>query len=247
MTSRRPIIGIPTALEQARYGVWDAPCALLQFSYVTAVQRAGAMVVMLPPDAELAADPSEALELIDGLILAGGCDVDPARYGQDRHPETDGLVPARDQFELALLERAIDLDMPTLCVCRGMQVLNILRGGTLIQHLPDVLHSDEHRRHAGTFEGNEHDVRLEPGSLAARAAGAELTMTRSHHHQGIDTLGDGLVATGRATSDGLVEAIELPSSSFVLGVQWHPEAGPQSAVIATFVQEVRQRISVASW
>jgi putative glutamine amidotransferase len=246
MSDRRPIIGIPTALEQARYSAWDVPCALLQFSYVQAVQRAGGIVVMLPPDPELAADPDEALERIDGLILAGGCDVDPAHYGQERHPETVGLVPARDAFELALLARAIELDMPTLCVCRGMQVLNILRGGTLIQHLPEVLHSDEHRRHSGTFDGNEHDVRLEPDSLAARAAGTELTMTKSHHHQGIGVLGEGLVATGHATGDGLVEAIELPSSSFVLGVQWHPEADPHSQVIATLVQEARQRISVAA-
>lgn len=247
MSDRRPLIGIPTALERARYGVWDGPCALLQFSYVRAVQGAGAMVVMLPPDPELTRDPSAALELVDGLILAGGCDVDPARYGQRQHPETVGLVPERDAFELALLERAVEADVPTLCVCRGMQVLNVLRGGTLIQHLPDVLHSEEHRRHSGTFDGNEHDVRLTPGSLAARAAGAELTMTKSHHHQGIDELGEGLRATGHATGDGLIEAIELPSASFVLGVQWHPEADSQSTVIAALVQEVRQRISVASW
>ncbi len=243
MTTRRPVIGIATALERARYGVWDAPCALLQFSYVEAVQRAGGLVLMLPPDPALERDPDEVLEHIDGLVLAGGCDVDPAQYGQQPHPETVGLVPARDAFELALLERAIDRDLPVLCVCRGMQVLNVLRGGTLIQHLPDVLHSDEHRRQPGTFEGNEHDVELVPGSLAARSAGGERTMTKSHHHQGIGKLGDGLVVTGRSASDELVEAIELPDAGFVLGVQWHPEADPDSTIIAALVDEARTRIS----
>jgi putative glutamine amidotransferase len=136
--------------------------------------------------------------------------------------------------------------MPTLCVCRGMQVLNVVRGGTLIQHLPEVLHHDDHRRNLGTFEGNEHDVQLVSGSLAAQAAGGELTMTKSHHHQAIDELGDGLVVTGRSTGDDLAEAIELPDSSFVLGVQWHPEADTTSRVMTALVDETRQRISVAS-
>ena len=226
---RRPVIGIATALEIASYGVWiGGPCALLQFSYIESIQHAGGLALMLPPD------------------LAGGCDVDPARYGQEQHPETVGLVPARDDFEFALLERAIERDMPTLCVCRGMQVLNVVRGGTLIQHLPDVLRHDEHRRNLGTFEGNDHDVQLVAGSLAAQAAGGEVTLTKSHHHQGIDELGEGLVVTGRSTEDDLAEAIELPESSFVLGVQWHPEADTGSRVMHALVAEARQRISVAS-
>jgi putative glutamine amidotransferase len=247
MSSRRPVVGIATALETASYGVWvGGPCALLQFSYIEAIQRAGAMALMLPPDPTLVENPDEVLDRIDALVLAGGCDVDPARYGQEQHPETVGLVPARDEFEFALLERAIERDLPTLCVCRGMQVLNVLRGGTLIQHLPDVLAHDEHRRNLGTFEGNDHDVALAPGSLAAQAAGGEVTMTKSHHHQAIDELGDGLVITGRATDDDLAEAIELPDASFVLGVQWHPEADPSSRVMQALVEEARQRISVAS-
>jgi putative glutamine amidotransferase len=246
MSDRRPIVGIATALERAQYGVWDGPCALLQFSYIEAVQRADAMALMLPPDPALVENPDEILDRIDALLLAGGCDIDPARYGQEPHPETTGMVPPRDEFELALLNRAIERDIPTLCICRGMQLLNVARGGTLIQHLPDVLHSDEHRRHPGTFEGNEHDVQLTPGSLAALAAGSDLTMTKSHHHQAIDELGDGLIVTGRATSDDLAEAIELPDSSFVLGVQWHPEADVGSHIIGALVDEARQRISVAS-
>jgi putative glutamine amidotransferase len=247
MSSRRPVVGIATALEIASYGIWvGGPCALLQFSYIESIQRAGAMAMMLPPDPVLVENPDEVLDRVDALVLAGGCDVDPARYGQEQHPETVGLVPARDEFEFALLERAIERDMPTLCVCRGMQVLNVARGGTLIQHLPEVLHSDEHRRHIGTFEGNEHDVQLAAGSLAAQAAGSELTMTKSHHHQAIDALGEGLVVTGRSTADDLAEAIELPEASFVLGVQWHPEADETSRIMTALVDEARQRISVAS-
>ena len=247
MSSRRPVIGIATALEIASYGVWvGGPCALLQFSYIESIQRAGGMALMLPPDPVLVENPDEVLDRIDALVLAGGCDIDPARYGQPQHPETVGLVPPRDDFEFALLERAIERDLPTLCVCRGMQVLNVLRGGTLIQHLPDVLRHDEHRRNVGTFDGNEHDVRLAPGSLAAQAAGGELTMTKSHHHQAIDALGEGLVVTGRSTDDDLAEAIELPESSFVLGVQWHPEADEGSRIMTALIEEARQRISVAS-
>jgi putative glutamine amidotransferase len=247
MSNRRPVIGIATALENASYGVWvGGPCALLQFSYIESIQRAGAMALMLPPDPALVENPDEVLDRIDALVLAGGCDVDPARYGHEQHTETVGLVPARDEFEFALLERAIERDMPTLCVCRGMQVLNVIRGGTLIQHLPDVLHHDDHRRNLGTFEGNEHDVQLIAGSLAAQAAGGEVTMTKSHHHQAIDELGDGLVVTGRSTGDDLAEAIELPDSRFVLGVQWHPEADATSHIMRALVDETRQRISVAS-
>jgi len=247
MSVRRPIIGIATALERASYGVWQGgECALLQFTYVEAIQNAGAMALMLPPDPALIANPDEILDRIDALVLAGGCDIDPVHYGQEQHPETTGLVPPRDDFEFALLERAIERDMPTLCICRGMQVLNVIRGGTLIQHLPDVLHHDEHRRNIGTFDGNEHDVQLVTGSLAAHAAGSEQTMTKSHHHQAIDELGEGLVVTGRSIEDDLAEAIELPDSGFVLGVQWHPEADTSSRIMSALVDEARQRIAVES-
>ena len=247
MSSRRPVVGIATALEIASYGIWvGGPCALLQYSYIESIQRAGAMAMMLPPDPELVENPDEVLDRIDALVLAGGCDVDPARYGQEQHPETVGMVPARDEFEFALIERAIERDMPTLCVCRGMQVLNVVRGGTLIQHLPDVLQHDDHRRNLGTFEGNEHNVQLTAGSLAAQAVGSDATMTKSHHHQAIDALGDGLVVSGRSTDDDLAEAIELPDSGWVLGVQWHPEADETSRIMSALVEEARQRIAVAA-
>jgi putative glutamine amidotransferase len=243
MRERRPVIGVAAALEDASYGVWRGPCALLQYSYIEAIQRAGAIAVMLPPDPELVNDPDEILDRIDALLLAGGSDIDPVNYGQERHPQTVGVVPARDQFELALITRAIERDLPALCICRGMQILNVARGGSLLQHLPELVEHEEHRRNIGTFDGNEHDVELSPGSLVARAAGREQTMTKSHHHQAIDELGAGLVITGRSTLDGLPEAIELPESTFVLGVQWHPEADAESQIVAALAEQARASVS----
>jgi len=240
LDSPRPVIGLVAALERAQYNAWDEPCVLLQHSYIQAVQLAGGMALMIPPDPALVENPDEILDRIDALVLAGGSDIDPATYGQRPDPHTTGIVHERDDLELALITRAIERDMPSLCICRGMQMLNIAQGGTLLQHLPDVLHSDDHRRHRGTFEGNEHSVRLEPGSLAAKAAGTDMTMTKSHHHQAIDRLGEGLVITGYSTLDDLPEAIELPDSSYVLGVQWHPEADVGSHVIASLVAAARR-------
>jgi putative glutamine amidotransferase len=239
MSDRRPVIGVVAALEQAKYGVWDEPCVLLQYVYVQAIQRAGGMAILIPPDHALAQNPDEILDRIDALLLAGGSDIDPATYGQEPLPQTTGIVAQRDEIELALITRAIDRDIPSLGVCRGMQMLNIARGGTLVQHLPDLVHSDEHRRHMGTFVGNEHDVQLERGSLAERAAGADLTMTKSHHHQAIDQLGEGLIVTGRSTSDDLPEAIELADNTYVLGVQWHPEADAASQIIGSLVEQAK--------
>jgi putative glutamine amidotransferase len=232
---RRPVIGICTALERASWSVWDQQAALLPLSYVTAVQRAGGLAVMLPPDEHLAEEPEEILGRIDGLVLAGGADVDPSSYGEERHPETVDTVPERDAFEIALTREAIERDMPVLGICRGMQMLNVVRGGTLLQHLPDLFGHSEHRRVLGSFEGAEHDVSLTEGSLAAAAAGEIVHVTRSHHHQGVDRIGDGLLVSGISTMDGLPEAIELPERSFVLGVQWHPEADEHSSVVGALV------------
>jgi len=235
----RPVIGICTALERASWSVWDQPAALLPLNYIEAVQRAGGMVVMLPPDAQLAQDPRQALELIDGLILAGGADIDPASYAQEAHPETVGTVPARDAFEIALTRGAIELDLPVLGICRGMQLINVALGGTLLQHVPDQVGHEEHRRVVGSFDGADHDVTLSEGSLAARAAGELVHATKSHHHQGVDRLGAGLVVSGKSTLDELPEAIEWGGGQsdrrFVLGVQWHPEADLASSVIGALV------------
>jgi putative glutamine amidotransferase len=235
----RPVIGICTALERAKWSVWDQRAALLPFNYVHAVQRAGGLVAMLPPDPQLTEDPEQALDLIDGLILAGGADIDPASYGESPHPETVSTVPERDAFEIALTRAAIERDMPLLGICRGMQLINVACGGTLLQHLPDRYGHQEHRRVVGSFDGAEHDVLLTEGSLAARAAGELSHATKSHHHQGVDRLGEGLTTSGVSTLDELTEAIEWGGGSsdrrFVLGVQWHPEADLASSVVGALV------------
>jgi putative glutamine amidotransferase len=194
---------------------------------------------MIPPDERLEDDPDEILDLLDGLILAGGNDIDPAAYGADPHPETHHILPERDASELALARRAIERDMPVLGICRGMQLINVAFGGTLTQHLPDELGHEEHRRTPGSFEDADHDVRLTPGSLAARAAGEELHGTKSHHHQGVATIGDGLEVTGHSVLDDLPEALEAPDRRFVLGVQWHPEADERSRIVAAVVEAAK--------
>jgi putative glutamine amidotransferase len=234
------MIGICAARTEASWGVWEQRAVLLPFAYITAVQRFGAIALMIPPDPELEDDPDRVLDLVDALILAGGNDIDPANYGADRHPETKGTVPDRDSFELALAQRAWERDIPVLGICRGMQLINVARGGTLIQHLPDEVGHGDHRRVPGSFDGSDHYVHLTPGSLAARAAGETVHVTKSHHHQGIDELGDGLEITGVSALDDLPEAFEAPDRRFMLGVQWHPEADEGSSVIDALVQEARE-------
>lgn len=232
----RPVIGICTAIERAKWSVWDQRAALLPLSYIEAVQRAGGLVTMLPPDPVLAEDPDQALALLDGVILAGGADIDPASYRREAHPETIGTAPARDAFEIALTRAAIERDLPLLGICRGMQLINVACGGTLLQHLPEHFGHHEHRRVPGSFDGAEHDVILSEGSLAANAAGELLHSTRSHHHQGVEQLGEGLIVSGVSTLDQLPEAIESPDARFVLGVQWHPEADLASSVVGALVE-----------
>ena len=237
MTEYRPLVGICTALERARWGAWDQEAALLSYAYLTAIQRGGALALMIPPDPHFHDDPDDVLTRIDGLILSGGADIDPSGYGAQPHSETRGTVPGRDRAEIALTRRAIELDLPVLGICRGMQLINVALGGTLHQHLPDAVAHSEHRRRLGSFDDSAHDVRLEPGSRAAQAAGEELHTTKSHHHQGVEKIGEGLVVTGHSTLDDWPEAIEMPSRRFVLGVQWHPEADETSPVIGALVEQ----------
>jgi len=232
----RPVIGICTALELARWSVWEQRAALLPIAYLEAIQRADGLALMLAPDERLTADPEQALALIDGLILAGGADIDAASYGQATHPRTVDTVPERDAFEIALVRGAIERDLPVLGICRGMQLINVALGGTLVQHLPEQVGHEEHRRVVGSFDGADHDVILTAGSLAASAAGELTHATKSHHHQGVDRLGEGLVVSGRSSLDDFPEAIELSDRRFVLGVQWHPEADEDSTVVGALVQ-----------
>lgn len=217
----RPVIGLCAAVERARWTVWDDEAVLLPRGYTDAVQRAGGLAVLLAPDR--VDDPSEWLSFLDGLILAGGADI--------------GAVPERDAFEIALGRAAMDADVPLLGVCRGMQLMNVARGGTLIEHLPDVVGHEDHRLVPGAF--GDHDVRLAAGSLAARAAGEETHATKSHHHQGVDRIGEGFEVTGWALLDELPEALEDPSRRFALGVQWHPEADASAREIAALVEAAR--------
>jgi putative glutamine amidotransferase len=236
---QRPVIGLCTALERARWSVWDQQAVLLPRNYVDEVNRAGGLAVLLPPDAQLVECPEEALELLDGLLLAGGADIDPASYGAVAHAETQDSVPERDAFEIALTRAAIERDLPLLGICRGMQLINVALGGTLEQHLPEHLGHEEHRRVIGTFDGSDHDVEVLEGTLAMRVIGAGVHGTKSHHHQGVDQLAEGLNVGARSPRDGLIEAIELPDRSFVLGVQWHPEADPTSPVIDGLIDAAR--------
>jgi putative glutamine amidotransferase len=233
-----PLIGICAAVERASFGPWvDEPAVLLSFSYARAIQGAGGMVAMLPPDPMASESPDELLNRLDALVLGGGADIDPEIHGAEAHAETAGTNPERDRFEIALARRALERDLPLLGVCRGMQILNVAAGGTLEQHLPERLATDRHRPVPGVWA--EHDVRLEPGSLAARAAGAEQLTVKSHHHQGVADLGDGLTVSGWSTDDDTLEALEAPDRGFVLGVLWHPEEDADDRMIRALVERAQ--------
>jgi putative glutamine amidotransferase len=236
----RPVIGLCTALERAQWSVWDQPAVLLPRNYVDAVQHAGGLALLLPPDPRLVQEPGELVAKLDGLLLAGGADIDPAIYGQAPHPETQETVPERDAFEIALTRCAIERDVPVLGICRGMQLINVALGGSLTQDLPEHLGHEQHRKVIGSFEGSDHDVDVLDGTLAMRVIGELRHGTKSHHHQGIDRLGEGLRVSALSPADELIEAVELPERSFVLGVQWHPEADAISPVIGGLVQAAEQ-------
>lgn len=212
----RPIIGLPTYREPARFGAWDTECAVLPFAYAAMVERAGGIPVLLPPGG--VARP-ELVARLDGLVLTGGADIDPARYGAAPDPALGSLRPDRDQSEFELFALARAAAMPILAVCRGLQLVNVALGGTLVQHLPDVVGHDQHSGAPDGFTVTA--VTTTPGSQVADIVGPEVK-ANCHHHQAIDQLAADLVVTARST-DGTIEAAEGPDP-FLLGVQWHPEA-----------------------
>jgi len=229
----RPIVGITSYAEDARWGVWDAPAALIPLSYVRAIEAAGGRPLLVPPSTE---GVEETLEVLDGLLLSGGADLDPASYGAEAHPETNGIRPDRDSAELALLEGALARDMPVLAVCRGSQVLNVARGGELVQHLPEVVGHEGHKQTPGVFA--DHGVDVLPNTKLRDVIG-ERAPVKSHHHQGYGRLGQGLRESARA-EDGTVEAIEDPSRRFAVGVLWHPEEEEDAALFQALVEEARR-------
>ncbi|WP_410664207.1 gamma-glutamyl-gamma-aminobutyrate hydrolase family protein [Amycolatopsis sp. lyj-84] len=210
-----PLIGLTCYLEPAKFLVWETEAALLHRVYVDGIVAAGGIPVLLPPVSEA---HERLVSAVDGLVLVGGADIEPARYGQDQHATTY-TRPNRDAFEFGLLRSALDSGKPVLGVCRGLQVLSVALGGTLAQHLPDTLDTKDHQPAPATFGTTT--VTLAEGSRAASILGTE-TKVPCYHHQAVDKLGDGLVPVGWA-ADGTTEAAELPGDGFVLGVQWHPE------------------------
>lgn len=232
-----PRIGLTTYVERARWGVWDQAAALLPATYVEVVARVGGLSVLLPPivPSDLEAAASSAVAGLDGLVLTGGSDVAPDAYGADAHADTDTPRRERDAWELALVRAALAVDQPILAICRGAQLLNVACGGTLHQHLPEVLGASTHRPELGTF--GTVTMQVDPASRLATLVG-EAPEGQCHHHQAIDRVGDGLVVCARA-ADGTVEAVELAGPRFALGVQWHPEESGDERLFTALVDAAR--------
>jgi gamma-glutamyl-gamma-aminobutyrate hydrolase PuuD len=229
----RPVIGITTYLVPAAWGAWNMEAALVPADYVRAVTAAGGAPVLVPPGASL----PETLDLVDGLVFSGGSDLDPELYDAEAHPETNGVIRERDDFELELMRAALERDMPMLAICRGSQVLNVALGGDLEQHVPDRVGTHVHKEVNGVFA--DHDVEVVAGTKLASIIGDRHDV-KSHHHQGFGRLGSGLREAARAP-DGTVEALEDTTRRFALGVLWHPEAGEDMALFRSLVAEAAAR------
>jgi putative glutamine amidotransferase len=228
------VIGLTTYAESARMLVWHREFALLHASYLAATERAGGCAVLLPPQA---AGADEVLDRIDALVLTGGADVDPARYGEVPAERTSAPRVQRDEWEMALTRGALDRDIPLLAICRGLQVLNVVLGGSLHQHLPDVAGHEGHQPSPGVFGAV--NVGIEPGTRTAGLIGSRLRVS-CHHHQALARLAPGLKVTGRA-DDGTVEAVEVPGQAFAIGVQWHPEEDSADGRLFAALVEAGQR------
>lgn len=229
----RPLIGVSTYLEQVQTGVWDLRAVFLPETYLDAVTDAGGIPVLLPPQPCDDAQARAAIERLDGLLVTGGADVDPALYGQDAHESTGAPRTDRDAWELALLDSARGMGMPVLAICRGHQLLNVARGGTLIQHLPDTVGDERYQPGAGVFGSGEIDI--DPDSRLAGILGTERQSVPVYHHQGVDRVAPGARVTAQ-TADGVIQALEFDDGAFCLGVQWHPEEQPEDRrLFASFI------------
>ena len=216
----RPTVGITSYWAPVQLGTWSGLATVTFHGYIEGTRGAGARPLVSPADPYLADDPDDVLDLLDAMVFVGGDDVAPEEYGADRHPRTGARHQRRDDVELSLMRRALERDLPVLAICRGFQVLNVARGGTLVQHLDDHLDGRPHREDDSTY--GVHRISTDAGSRLRSIVGEHATV-HSHHHQGIDRLGEGLVATARA-EDGVIEGIEDPGRRFAVGVLWHPDA-----------------------
>src|ERR1700749_287941 len=226
----RPLIGITGQLEAAHWGDWVREAVLSPLTYTRAVERAGGTRVILPP-----VPPESVAVLIaglDGLVLTGGTDVNPALYEAEPHEQTDAPDRRRDRFELSLVQAAIEADVPVLAIGRGLQVLNVARGGTLIQHLPEAVGHNGHA--AGPAKMSQHDVNLSPGSTLSKLLGHEKVRVPARHHQAVQQPGTGL-ATAAWADDQVIEALELEGHRFTVGIQWHPEEGDDLRLLQALV------------
>lgn len=250
---RRPVLGLTTYLQQAQTGVWDVPASFLPAIYLEGVTRAGGVATLLPPQPVDEAIAARVLDGLDGLIITGGRDVDPRAYGHRAHSATDQPAIERDAWEFALLQGALARNMPVLGICRGAQVLNVALGGTLHQHLPDLLGHTRHQ--AGNAVFTTSSVRTVPGTRTAALIG-DSTDAQCYHHQAIDQLGRGLIISAQDGADGVIEAVELDPvhypHAWVVAVQWHPEerlddlrlfAGVVQAAGAFAQRTVTERVS----
>lgn len=237
-TSLQPLIGLTTYLEEAGTdGCGTVNAAFLPESYLTPITEVGGIPVLLPPQSVAAGVIEHLISRLDGLVITGGWDVDPALYGQDRHEKTDPPRPERDAWEQALIREALRQDVPLLCICRGEQLLNVTLGGTLHQHLPDVVGNGQYQ--LGGYRFNLIPVEVRPESILARCIGPRLEAVPVAHHQAVDKLGDGLVAVAWS-DDQVVEAIEYPANLFTVGVQWHPEELPEEfGLFRGFIEAAR--------
>ncbi|MBR84815.1 MAG: gamma-glutamyl-gamma-aminobutyrate hydrolase [Euryarchaeota archaeon] len=225
-----PVIGVTTSVNVRDYETPDQAVVMLPANYPMAIREAGGIPVLLTEGD----DVESLLDRLDGIIISGGRDIDPSRYGEEPHERTNDIRPEQDSWESSLIASAIDRDMPMLCVCRGHQLLSVERGGRLYQHLPETPGHENHGASAGNW--SKHPVTIEKSSLLASVLGTE-TMANSGHHQGVADAGN-LTVVAR-TEDGLIEAVELPGASFLLSMQWHPEMIDQTKVFDALIEAAR--------